>query len=417
MNNPSPSGSAVPILMPQAGQSMEEGTIVRWLVSEGDTVQKGDILFEVETDKAVVEADATQDGRVAKILVPEGGTVPVQAMVALLADTDEDAAGYLSGLGEEAPAVEELTASGAAEPAAPLVEASARAVSKTAAGRIPASPLARRVAEARGVALADVGQGSGPRGRIMLADVERVAGGEKPDVGSEKPSPPTSHISPPTSGIARPMSRMRKAIARNLATSKQTVPHFYMKATIEADALLAFQKAEKAHYKVSVNDVITLAVARLVMEFPAFRSRIAGDEIIEYPDADIGIAVGMDEGLVVPVLKAADTRNLKGIAAETRRLVENARGGRVAGMGEGVFTISNLGMFGIEEFSAIINPPESAILAVGAAREEIVVHKGAFRAGHRMTLTLSADHRIIDGLLAARFMARLKELLEAPERI
>jgi pyruvate dehydrogenase E2 component (dihydrolipoamide acetyltransferase) len=213
------------------------------------------------------------------------------------------------------------------------------------------------------------------------------------------------------------MSRMRKAIARNLVASKQTIPHFYMKTTIEADALLAFQKAEKAHYRCSVNDVITLAVARLLMEFPAFRSQVSGDDIVEYPDANIGIAVGMDEGLVVPVLKAADTRNLKGIAAETRRLVEAARAGKVEGMGEGVFTISNLGMFGVEEFSAIINPPESAILAVGAAREEVVVHHGAFRAGHRLTLSLSADHRVIDGLLAARFMARLKELLESPEAI
>jgi pyruvate dehydrogenase E2 component (dihydrolipoamide acetyltransferase) len=213
------------------------------------------------------------------------------------------------------------------------------------------------------------------------------------------------------------MSRMRRAIARNLAASKQTIPHFYMKATIDAGPLLAFQKAEKEHYKCSVNDVITLAVARLLMEFPAFRGQIAGEEVVTYPDADIGVAVGVEEGLLVPVLKAADTRNLKGIAAESRRLVEAARAGKVEGMGEGVFTISNLGMFGIEEFSAIINPPESAILAVGAAREEEIVHNGAFRAGRRMTLTLSADHRIIDGVLAARFMARLRELLEAPEKI
>jgi pyruvate dehydrogenase E2 component (dihydrolipoamide acetyltransferase) len=428
MNTRTPSGPVVPVLMPQAGQSMEEGSIVRWLVAEGDTVAKGDILFEVETDKAVVEIEAAENGRLAKIVVPEGATVPVKTVVAVLADTDEDAAGYLSDLGEEGPSHEEVTASAAAEPAAselpptpPILgepDPGSPRIGGVGGRRIAASPLARKAAEARGVALASVGTGSGPRGRIMLADVERFSPSPPSTLGEpNRLAPQAPPESGPGGGQRRPMSRMRKAIARNLLASKQTIPHFYMKTTIEADALLAFQKAEKAHYRCSVNDVITLAVARLLMEFPAFRSQVSGDDIVEYPDANIGIAVGMDEGLVVPVLKAADTRNLKGIAAETRRLVEAARAGKVEGMGEGVFTISNLGMFGVEEFSAIINPPESAILAVGAAREEVVVHHGAFRPGHRLTLSLSADHRVIDGLLAARFMARLKELLETPEAI
>jgi pyruvate dehydrogenase E2 component (dihydrolipoamide acetyltransferase) len=209
---------------------------------------------------------------------------------------------------------------------------------------------------------------------------------------------------------------MRRAIGLNLQQSKQTVPHFYVRTTIDADAMLAFYRDQKATANCTLNDVVILAVARTIREFPAVRSQIVGNEIVEYPHANIGVAVGIDEGLVVPVVTNADTLSLPLLAAETKRVVENARKGRLENIGKGHFTISNLGMFGVDEFSAIINPPESGILAVSAAREAVIVENGAMRAGRAMTMTLSADHRIVDGVMAAKFMQRLKAILENPAK-
>jgi pyruvate dehydrogenase E2 component (dihydrolipoamide acetyltransferase) len=207
---------------------------------------------------------------------------------------------------------------------------------------------------------------------------------------------------------------MRRAIGLNLQQSKQTVPHFYVRTTIDADPLLAFYRAQKASANCTLNDAIILAVGRTIREFPAVRSQIVGNELVEYPHANIGIAVGVEEGLVVPVVTDVDTLNLAKLASETKRVVEAARKGRLENIGKGHFTISNLGMFGVEEFSAIINPPESGILAVSAAREAVIVENGMMRAGRNMTLTLSADHRLIDGVMAAKFMQRLREILEHP---
>jgi pyruvate dehydrogenase E2 component (dihydrolipoamide acetyltransferase) len=213
------------------------------------------------------------------------------------------------------------------------------------------------------------------------------------------------------------MSHMRKAIARNLLLSKQMIPHFYMRMTAAAEAMVTFYKTCKAQYPCSINDLIVLACARTIMEFPAFRSRIEGDEIVESPAANIGIAVGVDEGLLVPVVIGAERMSLRQIAAQTKQLAESARAGKIERMGQGCFTITNLGMFGAEEFAAIINPPEAAILAVGAVRDAAVVKDGVVCAGKVMTVTLSADHRIVDGMLAAKFLARLKALLEDPGQL
>ncbi len=207
---------------------------------------------------------------------------------------------------------------------------------------------------------------------------------------------------------------MRKAIARNLLASKQTIPHFYMQLTVNAAPMAELQKAEKAKYQCSLNDFVTKACGKAIREFPAFRCRIENDEMLEFNDVNIGIAVGMDEGLVVPVILGVDTLSIKELATETRRLAQSAKTGKIENMGKGVFTITNLGMFGIEQFTAIVNPPEAAILAVGAMRETVVVQDGTMWPGKVMTLTLSADHRVVDGLPAAKFMARLKELLETP---
>jgi pyruvate dehydrogenase E2 component (dihydrolipoamide acetyltransferase) len=213
------------------------------------------------------------------------------------------------------------------------------------------------------------------------------------------------------------MTPMRKAIARNLSASKQTIPHFYMQLTVNAAPMVEAQKIEKTKYACSINDFVTKAVAKAIREFPAFRCRIEGEEIVEFNDVNIGIAVGMDEGLVVPVLAKADELSIKDLAAETRRLAQAARTGKIENMGKGVFTITNLGMFGIEQFTAIVNPPEAAILAVGTTRETVIVQEGAMWPGKVMTLTLSADHRVVDGMPAAKFMARLKELLESPAQL
>ena len=270
-------------------------------------------------------------------------------------------------------------------------------------GRVKASPAARRLATERGVALAAVGAGSGPDGRILSTDVARANVAAAPVVGVG------------SAGERRvPMSKMRRAIGLNLQRSKQTIPHFYVRVTINAGPLVDFYREQKPQTGCTINDVIVLAVGRAMSEFPGVRSQIVGDEIVEFPHANIGIAVGVPDGLIVPVVLGVDALSLSQLAVEARRVVENGRNGKLENIGKGNFTISNLGMFGVEEFSAIINPPESGILAVSAAREAVIVENGTMRPGRLMTLTLSADHRLVDGVLGAKFMARLKEILEHP---
>ena len=265
-------------------------------------------------------------------------------------------------------------------------------------GRVKASPAARKVAAGKGLDLASIGAGSGPGGRILSSDVENA------DVI-------------PTETQVHTLSKMRRAIANNLLYSKQNVPHFYAKTTIDAGLLFSTYRQTKEQFKCSVNDFVTCACAKAVRQYSAFRSQYIDSEIIENPSANIGIAVGTDEGLTVPVVLDADRMKLEQLAARTREVVESARNGKLEGMGQGVFTITNLGMFGVEEFSAIINPPESAILAIGAIREGVVVENGAMRPTRLMTVTLSVDHRVIDGVVAAQFLKTLKELLEAPEQL
>ncbi len=392
---PPSTGSVIPVLMPQAGQSMEEGTLIKWRVAVGDQIKKGDVIFEVETDKATMEVEATDTGRLARIVLPEGETSKVLIPVGFLADNDANVDAFLASTGSTP-----TTAPKPVAAAAPTIK-SVSAPAITTAGRTKASPAARKVAQERGIDLANIPTGTGPAGRILSTDVPtRSAPAATTEAGTRKK-----------------MSQMRKAIARNLLASKQTIPHFYMKLTINAEPMYTFYQAEKAKYQCSLNDVVVLALSRALQEFPGLRSRLENDELITFPTSNIGIAVGMDDGLVVPVLMAAERLSLAQIAVEIRRIAASAKAGKIEGMGNGVLTITNLGMFGVEEFSAIINPPEAAILAVGAAREEVIVTNGAMRIGRVMTMTLSADHRIVDGMLAAKFFARLKEILEQPTRI
>jgi pyruvate dehydrogenase E2 component (dihydrolipoamide acetyltransferase) len=403
------------ITMPQAGQSMEEGTIVCWRKNEGEQVNKGEILLEIETDKATVEVEATDSGILRKILCPKGTTVPVLAPIAILGRVDEEIGGEVAHAeadlqailgGSSPPKAMPAVSAASTEPPA-VAKKSAVPATVPAALQVPsepvivrASPATRKAARERGIDLSTRMPGSGPGGRILLADLEK---GAVPATAAEP--------------VRSPLAGMRRAIARSLQASKQTIPHFYMRLTIDAAPLLMLYRSEKSRYPCSLNDFLILACARVMREFPAFRSRIEGEQLVEFPSAHIGIAVGMEDGLRVPVMTGVERMSLRQVAAESRRIVEAAQQGKVASMGQGLLTISNLGMFGVEEFSAIINPPEAAILAVGTLREAVIVKDGAMKAGQVMTMTLSADHRIIDGLLAARFLARLKETLEAPESL
>jgi pyruvate dehydrogenase E2 component (dihydrolipoamide acetyltransferase) len=458
-----PAGAVTPILMPQAGQSMEEGTITAWRAEVGQAIKVGDVIFEIETDKANIEVEAVDAGRLARIVVQQGQTVPVKTPVAYLAASDADVDAYLAAAGKtcagEVPAMQEPAAKSAGKmpaihegetpslqqaksagkmPAVHEGETPSLQQAKSAgkmpaihegetpslqqaksAGKMPAihegetpslqettrpkaSPAARKLAAQRGIDVASVA-GSGPQGRVLSTDVP--AAGAAP-----RPAPAASG-----EAIRRKLTPMRKAIARNLLASKQNIPHFYMRMTAQADALYVAYQSAKTRFKCSVNDLIVAAVARTLRDFPAFRSRLDGEGLVEFPTANIGIAVGMENGLVVPVVVGADLMSLEQLAARTREVVEAARGGRIEGLGQGVLTITNLGMYGVEEFAAIINPPEASILAVGAIREDVVVAGGAIKPAKVVTMTLSADHRIVDGLLAAQFMAALKKAIESPE--
>lgn len=403
--------TVIPLLLPQVGNSMEEGTILKWHVQPGARIKPGDVLYELETDKASMDIEAEVGGRLARIVVPEGQLAPVKTPIAYLAETDAEVDALLGGSAPEPAKVPETVA--AKVPTAPTAPAVTATQDLDRPSRARVSPAARKAAEVLGVPIAAVSAGSGPGGRVVRADVEKAASQPKPAPKPVVPSTPAASLG----GERVPMTKMRKAIARNLQLSKQTVPHFYVKLAVKADAMLAFYKDEKALYPCSMNDVITLACARAIMEFPAFRTQVDGDDYVIQPNANIGIAVALDEGLVVPVLMRADNYNLKGLAAESKRLVEAARDGKVENVGQGVFSISNMGMFGVDEFSAIINPPEAAILAVGAAREGVIVERGAMRAGRIMNLTLSIDHRVADGATAAKFMGRVRELLEDPRKL
>ncbi len=404
-------GRVVPILMPQAGQSMEEGTVVAWKVREGDRVQAGQVVCEIETDKAVMEMEATDAGRLAKIVAHEGDVVLVKRPIAFLAEDDRDVDAYLSAMpatGEDGGADMASSVSckdegrGFDTAASVAPTPSSGPSVPLAGGRVKASPAARKMAKEKGVDLAVMPAGSGPGGRILSRDLTS-----------------SSAVSPaPTGGaIRRDMAKMRRAIARNLLWSKQNIPHFYLKATVESQALFALYKKTRESFKCTINDFVTRACALSVAEMPALRSRYHDDHIMEYPHANIGIAVGTEQGLTVPVVIEAERMTLRELAAKTGDMVANARQGKLEGTGQGVFTVTNMGMFGVEEFSAIVNPPESAILAVGAIREGVKVDDGVLRATRLMTMVLSVDHRIVDGAAAAAFMTRVKALLEAPEQL
>ena len=438
--------------MPKMGDTMEEGKILRWIKKEGDPVKKGEMLAEVETDKVNIEIEAFASGTLRKILVSEGNSAPIGAAIALIGAADEPLSENPGGNGAtKTPATREPGehSPGNAQNVPAQVLSStvvAQTTSPAAAipgkgGRIFISPIARRIAQEHRLDYATL-QGTGPNGRIIKMDVEAALSRLQPVVtampeavglpGAQPVPPqalPVSSTEPIVASIDTgevveiPLTAMRRTIARRLSQSMQTAPHFYVTSVIDTDKLAALRQqineyaaTDPSPVRVSFNDLIVKAVARALVRIPQVNVSFAEDRILQKKQVHIGVAVALEQGLIVPVLRNADQRGILDIAREARRLSEAAREGKLRpeDFSGGTFTVSNLGMFDVDSFTAVINPPESAILAVGSITPTLVVVDGQVVVRNRMKVTLSADHRAIDGAMAARFLQEVKRLLEEP---
>ncbi|MHB8833948.1 MAG: dihydrolipoamide acetyltransferase family protein [Desulfobacteria bacterium] len=391
---------ATNVIMPSLGFDMTEGQLARWLKNEGDPVGKGQAIAEIETEKATVEIEAAVSGILARIIVHAGETVPVGTLIGVIAEA-----------GEEVTAVPAPSPSPPAPPPpAPVPEAGEGAAPSEA--RVKASPVARKMAEEAGLDLSRV-KGTGPGGRVVERDVQAAIA-----TGSA-PAPPGVPAEP-APGAAVPLNRMRKTIARRMTESKATAPHFYI--TVEINMEDAMKMREQLNVlapeteRISVNDLIVAAAARTLARFPALNASYREGNLEMHSQVNIGIVVALEDGLIPPVVRDADKKPLKRIAAESRALTERARTNKLRSddLGDGTFTVSNLGMFDVDEFIAIINPPEAAILAVGAVTRRPVAVAGEVRIASLMKTTLSVDHRVADGAQAGRFMQEFKKLLENP---
>ena len=425
----------IEILMPALSPTMEEGTLAKWLVKEGDTVNSGDIMAEIETDKATMEFEAVDEGVVGKIMVAEGTEgVKVNTPIAVLLEDGESADDI--GAPSAAPASEAPTgADAAAEVSAPAAaEKAAPAAPVKDGNRIFASPLARRIAKDKGLDLSQI-KGTGPKGRIVKADVEAAEpGAAKPAAAPAAAAQAAAPVAtgPSTDAVLKtyadrefeevPLDGMRKTIAARLTEAKQSVPHFYLRRDIELDALLKFRSQlnkslEPRSVKLSVNDFIIKACALALQQVPDANAVWAGDRVLSLNPSDVAVAVAIEGGLFTPVLKDAEMKSLSALSAEMKDLASRARDRKLAPheyVG-GSFAISNLGMFGIDNFDAIINPPHAAILAVGAgAKKPVVGEDGEIKVATVMSTTLSVDHRVIDGALGANLLNAIKENLESP---
>lgn len=428
---------SIEITMPALSPTMEEGTLAKWLVKPGDTISSGDVIAEIETDKATMEVEAVDEGVLAKILV-EGGTenVKVNSVIAILAEDGEDAGSVEAPAAKpaEAPAPEASPAE--TEEKAPAKKEAPEPVALPSAGtgddRIKASPLARRIAAQKGVDLASL-KGSGPKGRIVKKDVEAAeAGAAAPQsAGSAPPSSPGGLILPqilddriyaPDSYDLVPLDGMRKTVASRLTTSFMQVPHFPLNVDISLDKLLAARAGINAAapdgVKVSVNDMLIKASALALMAEPDCNSSYSDKGIAYHKSAHISVAVAIDGGLITPVIRDAQTKGLRQISEEMKDLATRARDRKLKPqeyMG-GTFSISNLGMFGIKSFGSIINPPEGMILSVGAGEKRpVVADDGSFAAATMMSVTLSCDHRVIGGAEGAKWLQAFKRFVETPE--
>ncbi|WP_226780989.1 pyruvate dehydrogenase complex dihydrolipoamide acetyltransferase [Oceaniglobus trochenteri] len=413
------------ILMPALSPTMEEGTLARWLVKEGDVVSSGDLLAEIETDKATMEFEAVDEGVIGKILVPEGSEgVKVNSPIAVLLAEGESAADIATTSAPQTPEPE------VAKPAPKAPAAAQNPVAAPKAdegGRVFASPLARRLAADKGLDLRSM-KGTGPKGRIVKADVEAATA---PKAKATQPPKETASASGGNKVAAQYADRphkeitldgMRKTIASRLSEAKQTIPHFYLRRDIRLDALQAFRAQLNGQLagrgvKLSVNDFIIKACALALQQVPAANAVWAGDRILQLEPSDVAVAVAIEGGLFTPVLKDAESKTLSTLSAEMKDLASRARDRKLAPQEYqgGSFAISNLGMFGIDNFDAVINPPHGAILAVGAGtRKAVVDDDGNLAVATVMSVTLSVDHRVIDGALGAELLNAIKENLENP---
>lgn len=417
---------ATEILMPALSPTMEEGTLAKWLVKEGDSVNSGDIIAEIETDKATMEFEAVDEGVIGKILIAEGTSgVKVNTPIALLLEEGEDASAAVAKPAAAAPAPK-------AETPAPAAAAPVPAAPKAASGdRIFASPLARRIAAEKGLDLAAIA-GSGPKGRIVKADVEGKTASAAPAAAAAPKAAPAPATGPSADMVARmyegrsyeevSLDGMRKTIAARLTEAKQTIPHFYLRREVSLDNLLAFRsqingQLEGRGVKLSVNDFIIKACALALQQVPDANAVWAGDRVLKMKASDVAVAVAIEGGLFTPVLKDAEMKSLSALSGEMKDLAKRARDRKLAPheYQGGSFAISNLGMFGIDNFDAIVNPPHAGILAVGAGvKKPVVKADGSVGVATVMSMTMSVDHRVIDGALGAQLLAAIVENLENP---
>ena len=423
------------ILMPALSPTMEEGTLAKWLVKEGDTVSSGDLLAEIETDKATMEFEAVDEGVIGKILVAAGTEgVKVNTAIAVLLEEGESADDMAKSV---EPAKKTAVVEAAPQAVAPSPAATPTNTPPASGNRIFASPLARRIASDKGLDLSAI-TGSGPHGRIVKADVEHASASPKtaaaapPTAAAMAPSAATMASGPATSTVLAmykdrefeevPLNGMRKTIAARLTEAKQSIPHFYLRRDIRLDALMSFRgdlnkQLESRGIKLSVNDFIIKACALALQAVPDANAVWAGDRMLKLKPSDVAVAVAIEGGLFTPVLKDAEMKSLSALSTEMKDLAGRARDRKLAPheYQGGTFAISNLGMFGIDNFDAVINPPHGAILAVGAGVKKPVVGKdGSLEVATVMSVTLSVDHRVIDGALGAQLLNAIVDNLEHP---
>jgi pyruvate dehydrogenase E2 component (dihydrolipoamide acetyltransferase) len=435
------------ISMPKLGFDMQEGVLVRWVKNEGENVNKGDVLAEIETDKATVEVESSASGVVRKLLVEAGAVVPIGDPIAIVGSADEKI--------DEAPAKvveppaekkteekgpelktepepgadrarQKAEAKPQAEPTAQAEPAPARAPAPSGQvaapaeeGPVKASPLAKKIARDNNLDLSRL-QGTGPGGRVVRKDVEAALAGGMPQAEGRRAAPAPAAVPVSAEDQTIQLTKLRKAIARRMVESTTTVPHFYVTHEYKLDALMALRKQINDYLpeneKLSVNDFIIKAVALTLREFPNVNSSYAGDNVIRHGAINVGVAVAVEGGLLTVVTRNTDQQPLRVLSAEVKRMAAGAREGKVrpTDIEGSTFSVSNLGMFDVENFAAIINPPEAGIIAIGSARQGPVVESGELKVGWRMKATISVDHRVSDGAEAARFMQKLAEFIENP---
>ncbi|WP_421764592.1 pyruvate dehydrogenase complex dihydrolipoamide acetyltransferase [Ekhidna sp.] len=418
------------IRMPKMSDTMEEGVIASWIKNKGDKVESGDILAEVETDKATMELEAYEDGTLLYTAVEAGSGVPVDGVIAIIGEEGADYEALLKAEeqgddnAEEEQVEEKKEVSQSASAPTQSSAPQQTTTSSSSNGRIKASPLAKKIASEKGIDLSQV-NGSGTEGRIVKKDVEEFTPSTQPQQGAEKAGDKPAINIPQVVGEERSekveLSQMRKVIAKRLSDSKFSAPHFYLTMEINMDKAIEARKSmnEVAPVKISFNDMVVKAAAAALRQHPDVNVSWMGDHMMKHSHVHMGIAVAIPDGLIVPVVRFADNKSLSHISAEVRELAQKAKDKKLQPeeFSGNTFTISNLGMFGIDEFTAIINPPDACIMAVGGIKETVVVKNGEMKPGNVMKVTLSCDHRAVDGAVGSAFLKTFKELLEDPVRI